>query len=103
MKYLGSMVDASEKDISIRKAQAWRALNTMSTIWKSNMDPEVKKKFFIAAIESILLYGCEAWTLTQSQEKSLDGTYTRMLCRAMNIHWSSKTTNKELYETTYSQ
>ena len=97
MKYLGSMVDSSEKDISIRKAQAWRALNNMSTIWNSNMDPEVKKKFFIAAIESILLYGCEAWTLTQSQEKSLDGTYTRMLRRAMNIHWSSKTTNKELY------
>ena len=32
MKYLGSLVDSSEKDISTRKAQAWRALNKMTSI-----------------------------------------------------------------------
>ena len=31
-KYLGSWVDNSEKDISIRKRQAWRALNGMTKI-----------------------------------------------------------------------
>ena len=96
-KYLGSWVDSSDKDIEIRKAKAWRALNDMSKIWNSSMDCEVKKKFFIATVESILLYGCEAWTLTTAQEKSLDGTYTRMLRRALNIHWTSKTPNRTLY------
>ena len=75
LKYLGSWVDNSEKDISIRKAQAWRALNGMTKIWKSNTSNNLKIRFFIATIESILLYGCESW----AQEKSLDGTYTRML------------------------
>ena len=96
-KYLGSWVDNSEKDISIRKAQAWRALNGMTKIWKSNMIKDLKIRFFIATIESILLYGCESWALSKAQEKSLDGTYTRMLRKALNIHWSSHIPNQQLY------
>ncbi|XP_073238052.1 uncharacterized protein [Porites lutea] len=53
--------------------------------------------FFIATIESILLYGCESWALSKAQEKSLDGTYTRMLRKALNIHWSSHIPNQQLY------
>ena len=96
-KYLGSWVDNSEKDISIRKAQAWRALNGMTKIWKSNMSKDLKIRFFIATIESILLYGCESWALSKAQEKSLDGTYTRMLRKDLNIHWSSHIPNQRLY------
>ena len=58
---------------------------------------DLKLCFFIATIESILLYGCESWTLTEALEKSLDGTYTRMLRKAQNIHWSSHTPNEVLY------
>ena len=58
---------------SIRKAQAWRALNGMTKIWKSNMSKDLKIRFFIATIESILLYGCESWALSKAQEKLLDG------------------------------
>ena len=94
-KHLGSWTDSSEKDV--RKAQAWRALNDMNKIWSSNMSQELKRRFFTATVESILLYGCEAWTITTAKETALDGTYTRMLRKAMNIHWSSKTTNKVLY------
>ncbi|XP_062577351.1 uncharacterized protein LOC134239192 [Saccostrea cucullata] len=45
-------------------------------IWRSTMPRDLKLRFFIATVESILLYGCEIWTLTVAQEKSLDGTYT---------------------------
>ena len=96
-KYLGSWVDSSAKDMSVRKALAWKALNSMDKIWKSCMRTELKKKFFTATVESILLYGCEAWSLTEAEEKSLDGTYTRMLRKATNVHWSSHTTNETLY------
>ena len=61
------------------------------------MSRNLKIRFFIATIESILLYGCEAWTLTEAMERSLDGTYTRMLRKALNIHWSSHISNIELY------
>lgn len=32
-RYLGSHVESSEKNIRIRKASAWRALNKMTRIW----------------------------------------------------------------------
>ena len=96
-KYLGSWVDDSTKDINFRKSLAWKALNDMTKIWKSAMNPDLKKRFFVATVESILLYGCESWAMTETMEKSLSGTYTRMLRKALNVHWSSHTTNKELY------
>jgi hypothetical protein len=96
-KYLGSWVDDSAKDISVRKALAWKALNGMSKIWTSNMNTGLKKRFFLATVESILLYGCESWSLTEKIEKQLDGCYTRMLRKALNVHWSAHMTNAELY------
>ena len=36
-KYLGSWVNTSEKDIKIRKALAWTALDGMKVIWSSRM------------------------------------------------------------------
>ena len=81
----------------MRKALAWQALNSMSRIWASAMSRDLKIRFFTATVESILLYGCEAWALTEAMERSLDGTYTRMLRKALNVHWSSHTPNDELY------
>ena len=96
-KYLLSWVDESSKDIASRKALAWRALNDMSKIWKSNLNKSLKTRFFVATVESILLYGCESWALTATMEKSLDGTYTRILISALNIPWNSFTTNNKVY------
>ena len=96
-KYLGSWVDDSFKDINIRKALAWKALNSMSRVWTSSMNPGLKRRFFVATVESILIYGCESWSISAAIERSLNGTYTRMLRKALNIHWSSHITNKQLY------
>ena len=98
-RYLGSWVEQTERDIAVRKALAWQALNGMSRIWASAMSSELKTRFFTATVESILLYGCEAWALTEAMERSLDGTYTRMLRKALGIHWSSLTPNDVLYGT----
>ena len=62
------------------------------------MSIELKRKFFVTTVESILLYGCEAWTLTSAMEDALDGTYTRMLRKATNVHRSARMTNVSLYE-----
>jgi hypothetical protein len=55
-KDLSSWVDDSAKDISIRKSLAWKALNDMTKIWKSAMNPDSQKRFFVANVESFLLY-----------------------------------------------
>ena len=96
-KYLGSWMDSTEAEITRRKALAWRALNNMTRIWKSHMSRRVKLSFFLATVESILLYGSETWTMTKTLERSLDGCYTRMLRTALNISWRLHMPNEELY------
>ena len=99
-KYLGSRTASTEKDIAVRKALAWKALNKIDKIWKSVLSDEVKLNTFTTLIESILLYGCESWTLTQAQSKRLDGCYTRMLRKVQNKGWKDhgKISNSVLTE-----
>jgi hypothetical protein len=61
--YLGSDISSTEKDISTRIAKAWSALDKLRTVWKSSLPVKIKKNFFRAIVESILLYGSSAWTL----------------------------------------
>ena len=96
-QYLGSWVDESGKDFNIRKALAWKACNKMSTVWKSNLSTTLKISFFRAAVESILLYGAEGWTLTNQLEARLDGCYTRLLMRVLNLNWRDHPTREEIY------
>ena len=96
-KYLGSYIASTEKDIEIRLGKAWGALNQLDDIWKSNLPNRLKRNFFRAAVESVLVYGSTAWTLTTALENKLDGAYTRMLRAALNVSWKDHMTNKELY------
>ena len=43
-------------------------------------------------------YSSQALTLTKSLENKLNGAYTCMLRTALNVHWSQRVTNKELYD-----
>ena len=96
-QYLGSWVDNSEKDLKVRKALAWKASNKMSKLWKSNLSGSLKISFFRAAVESILLYGAEGWTLTEQLEARLDGCYTRLLMRVRNMNWRDHPSKEQIY------
>ena len=74
--YLGSSVSSTEKDIDTRLTKTWTAIDSLSIIWKSDLTNKMKRRFFQAAVVSILLYGCTTWTLTKRLEKKLDGNYT---------------------------
>ena len=62
--YLGSWINSSEKDIKVRNALAWKAPHSMHIIWKTKINLPLKKRLFVATIESVLTYGYESWTLT---------------------------------------
>ena len=96
-KYLGSWIDNSEKDLKARKAEAWRACNKLTKIWKSDLTREIKISLFCSTVESVLLYGSDTWTLSEKLTKQLDGCYTRMLRTVLNIHWNQFLTNEQLY------
>ena len=74
-KYLGSWIDNTSRDIKVRKALAWKALHSMKNVWCTKMSKHLKLQLFVATVESGLLYGCEAWTLTSALDKQLDGCY----------------------------
>ena len=96
-KYLGSYIASTEHDVNIRLGKAWNALNELDKIWKSNLTDKLKRNFFRAAVETVLLYGSVSWTLTTHLEKKIDGAYTRMLRTALNRSWKDHPTNVELY------
>ena len=96
-KYLGSWINTTQRDISIRIAKAWSASNKLDKIWKSNLSRKLKIQFFRATVETVLLYGAECWTLTKQLQKRLDGCYTRLLRASLNISWKQRLTNKVLY------
>lgn len=68
---------------------AWEALNYTRKIWTSNLSRGLKKRIFVAAIEAILLYGCETWTLS--------GFYMQMQWMAFNIYPAQHVSNMHLY------
>ena len=76
---------------------AWQALNKLGKLWTSDLPGWWKIRFFKAAVETILLYGCATWSLTKSEEKSLDGSYTRMLRKVLNVNALDKIKNVDLY------
>ncbi|KAI8502220.1 hypothetical protein Bbelb_198080 [Branchiostoma belcheri] len=97
--YLGGDISSTEKDVYIRIAKAWGALNDLRPIWKSTLSDNIKRNFFRAVVESVLLYGSSTWTLTRKLESKLDGTYTRMLRAVLNKSWTHHPSKAELYGT----
>ena len=95
--YLGAWIASTQKDIRIRRARAWSALHSMNKVWKSGMSDNLKRRLFVTTVESVLVYGCEAWTLTVKDKKALDGVYTRMLRAALNVSWEDHIRNVDLY------
>ena len=93
---LGRSVSSTEKDIDTRLRKAWTTIDKLSIIWKSDLTNKMKR-FFQAAVVSILLYGYSTWTLTKWLEKKLDGNYTRMLRAILNKSWRQHPTRNQLY------
>ena len=57
------------------------------------MNDNFKRRLFVTRVESVLLYGFEAWALTVKDEKALDGVYTCMLRAALNVSWKNHMRN----------
>ena len=71
--------------MNIRRTSAWKAINEMKMVWRSSTSRERKLKFFCPTVEALLLYGSECWTMNATLQKSLGGSYTRMLRVVLNV------------------
>ena len=46
---------------------------------------------------SVLLYGCETWSVTATMEKRTNGAFTKLLRYASNIRWQDRITDAVVY------
>ena len=74
-KYIVSYIASTEHDINFRIGKAWSALNQLTNIWKSRLSKNLKRNFFRATVESVIVYGAITWTLKSTLEKKIDGTH----------------------------
>ena len=95
--YPGSSVSSTERDINTWLAMAWKTIDRLSVIWKSDLTDKIKHSFFQAAVVSILPYGCTSWMLTKLMEIKIDGNNTRMLRTILNKSWRQHPTKQQLY------
>ena len=99
-KYLGFTVTSTAKcdsEIKKRIAISKEAFSKMGTVLKSrNIKFETKILIMKTYIWSVLLYGCECWTISKTMEKRLVALEMWFLRRIFRISWTEKISNKEV-------
>jgi hypothetical protein len=95
--YLGSKMCSLQDELRTRIALAWKATDRLWRLWKSGLSVALKRRLFHVTVTPVLLHGGECWPLRVHDEQLLDGAYTRLLRKALNVSWRSYTPNVELY------
>ena len=93
-KYLGALVSSDGRnntEISARIAQAKMMFQKMKTVLtNSHISIQTRKRTLECYIEPILMYGCEAWTISKQAQKKLEAVEMWFLRRMMKISWMAK-------------
>ena len=56
-KYLSSNISSTQIDVNIHIGKVWAANGRLSIIWRYHLSDKIKRDFFWAVAESVLLYG----------------------------------------------
>ena len=74
--------------------------NKMKSIFTNrNITYKTKIKTLKAYVLSVLLYGCECWTLNKDTERKLEAAEMWYLRRIMKISWTERKSNEDIMET----
>ena len=97
-KYLGALIASDGRnntEISSRIAQAKSNFQRMKTILTNkNISIQTRKRVLECYIEPILMYGCEAWTISKQTQKKLEATEMWFLRRMLRISWKERKSNE---------
>ena len=97
-KYLGATLQgdgSSKHDIRVRLTIAKKKLTEFKRLWKG-LKTQTKMRILRACIFPIAVYGCEAWTLHESDNKRLKAFEMYCYRSILNITWQQKITNEEV-------
>ncbi|GFO45100.1 hypothetical protein PoB_007160500 [Plakobranchus ocellatus] len=99
-KYLGTIISndgKTNREISARTAQAKINFQKMKTILTNkHISIETRKRALQCYIEPVLMYGCEALTISKQIQNKLEATEMWFLRRMLRIPWTAKKTNERV-------
>jgi len=102
--YLGRMVSVNgwtEENVASRIKKANGVFVQLYPVWRNhNISKGVKTRIFSTNVKSVLLYACETWKTTSQITRRLQTFINKCLRRIMNINWTDKITNEELWRIT---
>ncbi|GFN97261.1 mannosyltransferase [Plakobranchus ocellatus] len=101
-KYLGSLISSdgrNNSEVASRIAQAKTNFQKMKTVLTNkNISIRTRRGALECYIEPVLMYGCEAWTISKQTQKKLEATEMWFLRRMLRISWTAKKTNDTVLE-----
>ena len=102
--YLGSKIDregGTEAEVKSRIGKAQAAFTSLNKIWKTrDISLRTKLRIFNSNVESVLLYGCEAWNASQTCIKRIQVFINKCLRKLLGIRWTDRITNEEVFRRT---
>ena len=98
--YLGSMINANwdqSEEVRCRIEKARTIFNKKKTFFVSkNLSLKLKIRMVRCYILPVLLYGVEAWTMTEALMRRLESFEMWIYRRILRISWIKHTTNEEV-------
>ena len=92
----------TEEDVASRIKKAISVFVQLYPVWRNlNISKEIKIRTFITNVKSLLLYACETWKTTNLITRRLHIFVNKCFGRIMNIKWTDKITNEELWRITH--
>ena len=102
--YLGTVITSDGRcleEIRTRIAIAKVAFCKMKNILTNKkISIETRKRVLKCYIEPVLLYGCEAWTMSRQAEKHLMAVEMWFLRKMQRIPWTDRKTNEQVLQET---
>lgn len=99
-RYLGALVCSScdsTKEVLSRIEQARRTFIDMKSFFiRRDLDLRLRIRMLRCYVFSILLYGCESWTLNPSLEKRIETFEMYLYRRILRISWTERVRNTEV-------
>ena len=75
-------------DIRSRLASGWKAIRSVAKFFKNDsISSDLRVRVFRVLAQSIFMYGCQSWILTDAARQLLQGAYTRMLRFVRNLNY----------------
>ncbi|GFO24426.1 timeless-interacting protein [Plakobranchus ocellatus] len=89
----------NNSEVASRIAQAKTNFQKMKTVLTNkNISIRTRRRALECYIEPILMYGCEAWTISKQTQKKLEATEMWFIRRMLRISWTAKKTNDTVLE-----